>query len=153
MGCLRWRGRRHICSIPEIHQDFTRRCPRARESFLPPWYAPFRLSMVRFGRNSCTGTLDTVGTLPTLQGAEAGELESSYLTTYGTIVRWNGALGVRQFLKTEHPSPPPIGVLTSNALDRKTVYGSPTPRPFSISSTPMTYGRNPPPVASSSLLC
>jgi len=63
--------------------------------------------MVRFRPNSSTGTLDTAGNLPNLQGAEAGELESRYLTTYGTIVRWKGALGVREFLKTENPVPPP----------------------------------------------
>ena len=50
---------------------------------------------------------DTVGNLPNLQGAEAGELESHYLTTYGSIVRWKGALGVREFSKTEHPFPLP----------------------------------------------
>jgi len=63
--------------------------------------------MVRLRLNSSTGTLDTAGNLPNLQGAEAGEIESHYLTTYGTIVRWKGALGVREFLKTEHPFPLP----------------------------------------------
>ena len=51
------------------------------------------------------GTSDTAGNLPNLQGAEAGELESHYLTTYGSIVRWKGALGVREFSKTEHLFP------------------------------------------------
>ena len=59
--------------------------------------------MVCFRLSSCTGTPGPAGNLPALQGAEAGELESRYLTTYGSIVRWKGALGVREFLKTEHP--------------------------------------------------
>ena len=40
------------------------------------------------------------GNLPSLQGAEAGEIENHYLTTYGSIVRWKGPLGVRDLLKT-----------------------------------------------------
>jgi len=59
--------------------------------------------------NQCTGTWDIAGNLPTLQGAEAGELESHYLATYGSIVRWKGALGVRGFLKNRTSVPPRSG--------------------------------------------
>jgi len=72
---------------------------------IPSSMVRFIPAIDRFGLNSCTGTLDAVGNLPTLQGAEAGEIESCYLTTYGSIVRWKGALGVREFLKTENPFP------------------------------------------------
>ena len=40
--------------------------------------------------------------MPSLQDAEAGELENHYLATYGSIVRWKGPLGVCECLKTEH---------------------------------------------------
>jgi len=59
--------------------------------------------MVRFRLNPCTGTRDATGHMQSLQDAEAGELENHYLTTYGSIVRWKGPLGVRKSYKTEYP--------------------------------------------------
>ena len=66
--------------------------------------------MVCFRLNPCTGMWDAAGHLPSLQNTEAGELENRYLTTYGSIVRWKGILGVREFLKTEHPFLPDWGL-------------------------------------------
>ena len=65
--------------------------------------------MVHFRLNSCTGTWDVTGHLPSLQDAEAGELENHYLTTYGSIVRWKGPLGVREFLENRVSIPPQLG--------------------------------------------
>ena len=45
------------------------------------------------------GNVDISGNLPSSQGAEAGEIENHYLTTYGSIVRCKGPLGVRDLLK------------------------------------------------------
>ena len=45
------------------------------------------------------GNVDILGNMPSSQGAEAGEIEKHYLTTYGSIVRWKGPLGVRDLLK------------------------------------------------------
>ena len=41
------------------------------------------------------GYVDCTGHLPLWQEAEAGVFENGYLTTYGSIVRWKGPLGVR----------------------------------------------------------
>jgi len=96
VGCFGWSCRRHVRSIPEIHQDLARRCSRAGKSFIPPWYAPFQPPVVRFQLNLCTGTWDAVGHVWSAWNAEAGKLEDHYLTTYGSIVRWKGPLGVRE---------------------------------------------------------
>ena len=53
---------------------------------------------------------DATGHMPTWRDAEAGELEDHYLTTYGSIVRWKGPLGVREFIKTEHTFLPHWGL-------------------------------------------
>lgn len=59
--------------------------------------------MTRFLLSSQLGI---TGHQPFLQDAEAGELEHHYLTTYGSIVRWRGPLGVREILEPDaHPSP------------------------------------------------
>ena len=105
MGCFGWSCRRHVRSISKIHQDFTRRCPRAGESFVHPWYVPFQSSMVIFRLNPW----DATGHLASVWDAEAGELENHYLTTYGSIIRWKGPLGVREFLKNRTSIPSRLG--------------------------------------------
>jgi len=106
--------------------------------------------MVCFKLNPCMGTWDAAGNLPSLVGFEAGKLENHYLATYGSIVRWKGPLGVREFLKKKpHIHSSPIGVLTGDRTSgRKTVCGSPTPRLFSMSSTLVSYGSKVSPIAS-----
>ena len=59
---------------------------------------------------SCMGTWGATGNTPFLQNAEVGEFENRYLTTYGSIVRWKGAIGVREFLKIEFPPLPDRGL-------------------------------------------
>lgn len=52
-------------------------------------------------------TWGAAGNTPFLQNAEAGKFENHYLTTYGSFVRWKGALGVRVSLKNRTSTPPP----------------------------------------------
>jgi hypothetical protein len=73
-----------------------------------------------------------------MQVAEAGELENHYLTTYGSVVRWNGPLGVRGASIL-----PRLRFLTGDT-DRKIVCGLPIPRQPPISCVLDTYGPRPP---------
>ena len=51
-----------------------------------------------FGSNIGVGGWGNhAGHLPFWQEAEAGVLEHDYLTRYGSVVRWKGPLGVRDF--------------------------------------------------------
>ena len=52
---------------------------------------------------------DDTGHLASVWDAEAGELENHYLTTYGSIIRWKGPLGVREFLKNRTSIPSRLG--------------------------------------------
>ena len=75
---------------------------------------------------------------------------SDYIRQHRTLERTSRGTLIR-----ERPNirSPPIGVLTDDALGRKTIYGPPIPRLFSISSTPVADGSNRLPVASSSPFC
>jgi cytochrome P450 len=55
------------------------------------------------------GTWDVAGHMSVLTGAEAGEVENNFLTTYGSVVRWKGPLGVRRFLNSRTSAPPDWG--------------------------------------------
>lgn len=84
------------------------------------------------------------GHLPFWQEAEAGELENNYLTTYGSIVRWKGPLGVREsFKKPEHPLLFDYGSDGRIPATRRTVCGSPTLRQYLTSSILSTDGKKP----------
>ena len=75
-------------------------------SFLYGALHSFQPSMFRFRLNPCTGTWNATGNMLSVWNAEAGKLEDHYLTTYGSIVRWKGPFGVREFLRNRTPIPP-----------------------------------------------
>ena len=72
-------------------------------SFLHGMYASPRLSVL------LSSQWGIAGHQPFLQDAEAGELEHHYLTTYGSIVRWRGPLGVRELWEPRRPFLPDFG--------------------------------------------
>ena len=87
----------------------------------------YMVAMNPVGLKSCYLTDSVTGHMWWWQREGRGTVEKRLLEEYGTVARWNGALGVRFILKSRA-----IVMLTRSY--RKSACGSPTPRLSTIFS-------------------